>query len=89
MNSFETVIVQLGVLDKSLSNVEAISIRFFEELLLKVIRSMPKQFCSDNYKKIFEFFKTTFGLTNSYFKNNEETDMKGFKKVETAIANCF
>lgn len=50
---------------------------------------MKKEFCAENYKKIFEFFKNAFALTHTYYKLNEQTDMPNFELVENAVAESF
>lgn len=50
---------------------------------------MKKDFCQENYKKIFTFFRNVFNLTYQYYKNNDNIDMNNFEAVENAIAQAF
>lgn len=89
INSYETIIVEEGIENKKFKNLSYITTRFFNDLLKHVIQRMKKDFCQENYKKIYLFFRSAFGLTLNYYKNNDSIDMSDFKEVEVAIAHSF
>jgi len=50
---------------------------------------MKKEFCVENHKKIFRFFKQALSLTEKYFKKNAEMDMMHIDQVESNIIESF
>jgi hypothetical protein len=76
INSYDEVIVEKVINNKEYgTNTPIIIMRFFNDLLKAVIQRMKKEFCWENYKKIFTFFRSAFGLTYQYYSNNDKIDM--------------
>ena len=89
LNAYQEVIVQQGIIQKSLSTgVEKVILRFFQDLMQEVIQRMKKEFCTENFKKIYLFFRSAFTLPLHYFKHNH-IDLPQVREVEDSIAQAF
>eukprot|EP00347_Sterkiella_histriomuscorum_P023758 403333488 len=90
INSYETVIIQGGVIEnKYKNNLNIIIIRFFNDLMKPIVMRMKKDFCQENHNKIYLFFKDAFELTLNYYRNNNKQELSGFGNIEQAIAESF
>ena len=63
-------------------------IRFFNDLLIPLIQRMKKDFCAENYLKIFKFFRSTFGLVSSYNKSRE-AEIENRDEIMEAIGKAY
>ncbi|CDW83415.1 heat repeat-containing protein 1 [Stylonychia lemnae] len=88
INCYDSVIIEEGIENKKYKNLSQIIIRFFDQLMKRVIQRMKKDFCQENYKKINLFFRSAFSITNNFHKNNQD-DMKDFKEIELSVSRSF
>lgn len=94
INSYDEVILSRVSGEKEeeqkvTADVSVIIIRYFNDLFKEVIQRIKKEFVIENHKKIFEFFKNSFGLPLAYSKSHGGVDMKNVQDVELAIAKSY
>ena len=90
INSYDEVILaRIQAEDGQVGEISSITITFFNDLFIQVIKRIKKEFVVQNHLNIFEFFKSAFSLTHLYYKHNAEVDMNRVKEVEEAISKSY
>lgn len=89
INSYDEIILSSVSQADQTIDISSITIRYFNDLFKQVIQRVKKEFIIDNYKNIYGFFKSAFGLPLTFNKNNNGKDLPQITEVEDAIAQSY